>query len=180
MQSAADIGLRAAYHAHSEKPSPIFSTPATADYSISLYALGRFRCGPGAGFGLCRRSARILAICAVIGLPPCSPISINTSAVLHSALFNRRLGRRSGAGDSAGLSSLGWDQRGLRSSTGRRYRGPLSHYDEPVGLYGRLQPSGRWHLRWPLSAWRQRGRLSARQVCFSFAWNAGSLVWADR
>jgi hypothetical protein len=30
MQSAADIGLRAAYHAHSEKPSPIFSTPAAA------------------------------------------------------------------------------------------------------------------------------------------------------
>jgi hypothetical protein len=26
MQSAADIGLRVAYHAHSEKPSPIFST----------------------------------------------------------------------------------------------------------------------------------------------------------
>jgi hypothetical protein len=30
MQSAADIGLRAAYHAHSEKPSPIFSTAAAA------------------------------------------------------------------------------------------------------------------------------------------------------
>jgi hypothetical protein len=27
MQSAAYIGLRAAYHAHSEKPSPIFLTP---------------------------------------------------------------------------------------------------------------------------------------------------------
>jgi hypothetical protein len=30
MPSAADIVLRAAYHAHGEKPSPIFSTPAAA------------------------------------------------------------------------------------------------------------------------------------------------------
>ena len=30
VRSASEIGLRAAYHAHSEKPSPIFSTPAAA------------------------------------------------------------------------------------------------------------------------------------------------------
>jgi hypothetical protein len=34
MQSAAGIGLRVAYQAHSEKPSPIFSTPAAAFWQV--------------------------------------------------------------------------------------------------------------------------------------------------
>jgi hypothetical protein len=46
------------------------------------YALARFRRGTGAAFGSCLCSARIIAICAIIGSPPCSPISISTSAAV--------------------------------------------------------------------------------------------------
>ena len=41
----------------------------------------RFRRGADVGLGACRCSACITAICAIIGSPPCSPISISTSAV---------------------------------------------------------------------------------------------------
>jgi hypothetical protein len=38
----------------------------------------RFLSGAAAAFGLCRCSAFIIAICGIIGLPPCSPTSIRT------------------------------------------------------------------------------------------------------
>jgi hypothetical protein len=41
--------------------------------------LVRFLRGAAAAFGLCRCSAFIIAICGIIGLPPCSPTSIRTS-----------------------------------------------------------------------------------------------------
>ena len=50
------------------------------------------------------------------GAPPgrmcrCRPTPLSDRA-LHSALFSHRMGRRPRAGDSTGLSSLGWNQRG--------------------------------------------------------------------
>ena len=73
------------------------------------------------------------------------------------------------------------DQRGYPVVKHDRDIAVLSHASiEPGDLVGRLRSGGRWRVRWLLSARRQRGRLSARQVFFSFAGNAGLLVWADR
>jgi hypothetical protein len=80
-----------------------------------------------------------------------------------------------------GLLSLGWDQRGYSVVEPDRDIAVFSRTSmEAVGLFGGLQPRGPLASALaPVCSWT-RGRLSARQVSYSFAWNAGPLVRADR